>query len=161
MVASKAYGFGYVHVCNHQPSRAVCVYYPLEQERLGLACCKNELNLKFISVAHSCHGVMQIRSVLARKRSRGGEGSPMNLACEQALARLMLFASMFRDLPLTTSVAEKHGVVASSSGKSVQLCTFGRPIPRCILLEHVTCHEIHVGRNHGNVRDASCFRKRT
>jgi hypothetical protein len=59
MGASKAYGFSYVHIYNHQSSRAVYVYYPLERERLGLACCKNELNLKFMSVAHSCQGVMQ------------------------------------------------------------------------------------------------------
>jgi hypothetical protein len=66
---------------------------------------------------------------------------------------------MFRDLPLTTSVAEKHAVVASPSEKLVQLCTIGRPMPRYILLEHVTCHEIYVEWNHGNVRDANRFCK--
>ena len=117
MVASKAYGFSYVHVCNHQPSRAVCVYYPLEQERLGLACCRNELDLKVMSAVHSCEGFMQIRSVLARKRSRGARD-----------------LQLFRNLPLTTSVCGQHAVVASSSVKPIQLCTFGRSIARCILL---------------------------
>jgi hypothetical protein len=73
----------------------------------------------------------------------------------------MLFASMFRDLPLTTSVCGQHAVVASPSGKPIQLCTFGRSKARCILLEHKMCHEIYVERNYGNVRDANCFRETT
>ena len=83
----------------------------------------------------------------------------MNLACEQALVRLMLFESMSRDLPLTTSVCGQHTVVASLNATPIQLRTLGRSRARCILLEHVACHGIYVECNHGNVRGAKCFRK--
>jgi hypothetical protein len=98
---------------------------------------------------------------IGSKAIKGDEESLMNLACEQVLARLMLVASMFRDLPLTTSVCGQHAAVASSSGRSIQLCTFGRSIARCILLEHMTCNEIYVECNHGIVRGTNCFRKTT
>jgi len=82
----------------------------------------------------------------------------MNLECGRALTILTLCARTVRDLPLT-NIAEKHAVVASSILEPLQLCTFGRSIARCILLEHMTCNDVYVKCNHGNVRDASCFRK--
>jgi hypothetical protein len=82
----------------------------------------------------------------------------INLECGRALATLTLCARTVRDLPLT-NIAEKHAVVAYLSGTPIQLRTLGRSIARCILLEHMTCHEIYVECNHGNVRDANRFRK--
>jgi hypothetical protein len=70
-------------------------------------------------------------------------------------ARLSNAVSTDFILPLTTSVARKHAVVASSSGKSIQLCTFSPSIVRYIPLEHVTGHEIYVECNHGSVRDTN------
>lgn len=80
------------------------------------------------------------------------------MACEQALAPVKLFAQTFQDLPLT-NIAEKHAVVASLSGTPIQLRTHGRSVTGRTLLEHMTCDEIYVECNHGNVRDANCFRK--
>ena len=85
----------------------------------------------------------------------------MNLECGRALTILTLCARTVRDLPLT-NIAEKHAVVASLSGTPIQLRTLGRPVipvTERILLEHTTCNEIYVECNHGNARDASCFRK--
>jgi hypothetical protein len=82
----------------------------------------------------------------------------MNLECGRAMTILTLYARTVRDLPLT-NIAEKHAMVASLSGTLIQLRTLGRSIARCILLEHMTRNEIYVECNHGNVRDANCFRK--
>lgn len=71
---------------------------------------------------------------------------------------LKFFAQISQDLPLT-NIAGKHAVVASFSGTPIQLRTLGRSMTGRILLEHMTCNEIYVECNHGNVRDASCFRK--
>lgn len=64
-----------------------------------------------------------------------------------------------RDLPVSTSIAKKHALDTSSSGKSIQLCNFGRSVARCIPSEHMTRNAIVVECNHGFVWDANGLRK--
>jgi hypothetical protein len=61
--------------------------------------------------------------------------------------------------PLGNKECVHDAVVAFLNGKPIQLRNFGRSIPGRILLEYMTCNEIYVDCNHGNERNADCFRK--